>query len=162
MIFVTVGAQMPFDRLVEAVDGWAGRTGRTDVLAQIGPARSAPHYVRSVTFLDPVAFRRCVADATLVVGHAGMGTILTALEYGKRAVVMPRRGDLRETRNDHQAASAERFRVLGRVLVVNDAVELGECLDRMVDAPQVQPIRGVASDDLTRALHRFIHSKARS
>ena len=35
MIFVTVGAQLPFDRLVDTVDAWAGRKGDTEVLAQI-------------------------------------------------------------------------------------------------------------------------------
>jgi UDP-N-acetylglucosamine transferase subunit ALG13 len=41
MIFVTVGSQMPFDRLVEAVDGWVGQTTR-EVLAQIGDSQLKP------------------------------------------------------------------------------------------------------------------------
>ncbi len=35
MIFVTVGEQLPFDRLVRAVDEWAAASGK-EVFAQIG------------------------------------------------------------------------------------------------------------------------------
>ena len=36
MIFVTVGTDSPFDRLMQVVDEWAAASGRTDVFAQIG------------------------------------------------------------------------------------------------------------------------------
>ncbi len=55
--------------------------------------------------------------ATAIVAHAGMGTILTALEMGKPLLVMPRRAALGEHRNDHQLATASRFAELGRVKV---------------------------------------------
>ena len=35
LIFVTVGAQMSFDRLIGWVDDWAVAVGRDDVVAQI-------------------------------------------------------------------------------------------------------------------------------
>ena len=41
MIFVTVGTQLAFDRMIKAVDEWAGARGRTDVFAQVGPAAQA-------------------------------------------------------------------------------------------------------------------------
>ena len=36
MIFVTVGSQLPFDRLVRAVDDWAAGNGGAAAFAQIG------------------------------------------------------------------------------------------------------------------------------
>ena len=36
MILVTVGSQLPFDRLVRAVETWARAAGRTDVVFQVG------------------------------------------------------------------------------------------------------------------------------
>ena len=104
MIFVTVGAQMAFDRLVRTVDEWAATRGRKDVFAQIGPTEWRPRHIEWVAFLPPEDFRKRVADATMVVAHAGMGSIITALELGKPILVMPRRGHLQETRNDHQVA----------------------------------------------------------
>src|SRR5579859_3180811 len=109
MIFVTVGAQMPFDRLVRTVDLWAGRKGRRDVFAQVGPTALSPSNIAYEKFLDPASFRAKVEEASVIIAHAGMGSILTALEAGKPILILPRRGDLKETRNDHQVATAQRF-----------------------------------------------------
>lgn len=162
MIFVTVGAQMPFDRMVTAVDEWAGRAKRADVFAQIGPTRLEPKNLEWVQFMDPAAFRERVAACDVIVAHAGMGTILTALENGKPIVVMPRRGDLQETRNDHQVATAERFKALGRVHVASDAAELTTWLDRISDLRSAPVIRRCASDELLRALREVVEGVASS
>ena len=36
MIFVTVGSQLPFDRLVMTMDEWAGLNKETKVVVQMG------------------------------------------------------------------------------------------------------------------------------
>ncbi len=131
MIFLTVGAQMPFDRLVRAVDAWAARGGNGGVFAQIGRGGYRPAHLRYVELLDPRAFRAALAGATAVISHAGMGTIINALELGKPILVMPRRGDLAETRNDHQLATAQRFRELTLVEVALDEAELPSRLDQL-------------------------------
>ena len=113
MIFVTVGTQGQFDRLIRTVDRWAGLRGRTDVFAQTGPSAYRPIHIRSKPFIDPIEFRQHVELASLVIAHAGMGSIITALELGKRIIVMPRRADLGEHRNDHQVATAKRFAAQG-------------------------------------------------
>ena len=83
MIFVTVGTQLPFDRLVRAMDEWAARHHRNDVFAQIGPANAyRPRHVQWSNFIPAPEFRRWMERADLVVSHAGMGTIISALELG--------------------------------------------------------------------------------
>jgi UDP-N-acetylglucosamine transferase subunit ALG13 len=67
------------------------------------------------------------ADA--IVAHAGMGTILTALELGTPIVVMPRRAALGEHRNDHQLATARRFAEQGSIAVAFDEEQLHARLD---------------------------------
>lgn len=157
MIFVTVGAQMPFDRMVRAVDDWAGRKSRGDVFAQIGPTDWKPAHIGFTPFLDPPEFRRRVTEATAIVAHAGMGSIITALELGKPIVVMPRRGDLRETRNDHQVATAKQLVELGRVHAAFDENQLTDLLDRIDDMAASGSIRAHASDELLDAVRAFIH-----
>ncbi|MBK9127263.1 MAG: glycosyl transferase family 28 [Phycisphaerales bacterium] len=132
MIFVTVGAQMPFDRLVQAVDAWAGQRPDIEVFAQIGPTSWRPQHARWTQFLDPPAFEAACRRAEVLVAHAGMGSIITALELGKPILVMPRRGALGETRNDHQVATARRFAELGAVEVAWDEAELGSRLEAIV------------------------------
>lgn len=129
MIFVTVGAQMPFDRLIQVVDAWAVRTGRDDVMAQIGPSDYVAQSLRTVDFVSPVELRRLISEASAVVAHAGMGTIITALEVGTPLLVFPRQGALGETRNDHQVATARHFGSAGHVLTAFDESELTRQLD---------------------------------
>jgi len=130
MIFVTVGAQMAFDRLIRAVDAWAGVHPAVSVFGQIGPSAYHPAHMGYARFLEPREFEARFAAAQLVIAHAGMGTIITALELDKPLVVVPRRGDLAETRNDHQLATARRFGGLGFVQVAHDVAELTAHLDR--------------------------------
>ena len=124
MIFVTVGAQMAFDRLIGWVDDWAITSQRDDIFAQIGPSSFAPKRLRVLPFLDPPEFRRTMEAADVIVSHAGMGTILTALELGKPILVVPRLGSLAETRNDHQVATADRFAADGLIVAARTKEEL--------------------------------------
>jgi UDP-N-acetylglucosamine transferase subunit ALG13 len=132
---------MGFDRLVKAVDEWAGSTSQgasgkrptpVMVFGQIGPGEWRPRHMEWMRFMDPPEFRSRCEAAEVIVGHAGMGTIITALELGKRVLVMPRRGDLLETRNDHQLATARRFQGVGGVRVAWDESEVGPRLDEIL------------------------------
>lgn len=161
MIFVTVGHQMPFDRLVRAVDDWAGRSGRTDVYAQVGHGGHAASNFPCVESMTGEEFRRRVGEAEAVVAHAGTGTILTALELGTPILVMPRLARLRETRNDHQVATARRFQELGKVAVAADEHELPGALDRLADLRNSPRISTEASADLVSALRDFIFGSSR-
>jgi UDP-N-acetylglucosamine transferase subunit ALG13 len=162
VIFVTVGAQMPFDRLVKVVDRWAGKRGREDLFAQIGRAEYRPTRMRWTAFLEPGEFKRRFETAKAVVAHAGIGTIITALQMGKPIIVMPRRAKLRETRTDHQVATAERFSRFESVVVAWDEEQLA---NRLEDLDQLRGCREVgryASDELIASIREFILSVDRS
>jgi UDP-N-acetylglucosamine transferase subunit ALG13 len=158
MIFVTVGSQMAFDRLIKAVDQWAAQSGRSDLFAQIGPSDFIPRHMEWTKELRPAEFRKRLMDATAIVAHAGMGTILSALELGKPLLVMPRRGDLRETRNDHQIATAKRFEEQGRLAVAYDEAALSEKLDHLALLKPGKPIDHRASPELLQRLRNFVDS----
>ena len=81
MIFVTVGTQLPFDRLVGTVDRWSSRS-REAVFAQIGPSQQSFKNIETVPFLTPEEASDRFAEASVIIAHAGMGTILTALTVG--------------------------------------------------------------------------------
>src|SRR5690606_314677 len=89
MIFVSVGSQLPFDRLIRAVDGWACGRG-LDVFAQIGQSAYLPRNIQYSVYLDSTAYREKVEKCTLFVSHAGIGSIVSALSNGKPVIVMPR------------------------------------------------------------------------
>jgi UDP-N-acetylglucosamine transferase subunit ALG13 len=155
LIFVTVGGQMPFDRLVRAVDEWAGATGRSDVFAQIGPAKFKPRHIEFASLLSPDEFRQHVSECSEIVGHAGMGTILTALELGKPLLVLPRLARLNETRSDHQKATAKHFQSAGLVLAAADETELTDRLGELPDFHPATEIGACASTELIMAVRSY-------
>lgn len=156
MIFVTVGAQEPFDRLVQAVDHWVGERGDTKVFAQIGETNYRPEHMEWVERLSPAEYRLRAERAEVTVSHAGMGTILTALELGKPLLVMPRLARLRETRNDHQLGTARRMEERGWLQVVQNEQELCAALDASAQIPACEPMIPQASSTLLDALRDFI------
>ncbi len=155
MIFVTVGSQEPFDRLVKTVDEWAGRRGVVDIFAQIGRTPWRPRHLEWVTQLSPDEFLVRAKAASIIVSHAGMGTILTAFELGKPILVMPRRAALRETRNDHQFATAEKLATRG-LEVAQDEEILQDRLDHLSALQAPPPVSPYASQSLLTALRDFI------
>ena len=159
MIFVTVGTQLPFDRMVSAVDAWAGKSG-ADVFAQIGPGSYVPKHMRWTRSVPADECNGLLRQARAVVAHAGMGSILTALELGKPIVVMPRRAGLGEHRNDHQLATATHFREQGRVRVAFDEAELGRQLDELKTCRPGARIATTASPALIAALRGFVSRAA--
>lgn len=157
MIFLAVGTQMPFDRLVKAVDEWAGAAPGREVFAQIGKTDFRPRHMEYRPTLEPREFAKMVQRCRAIVAHAGMGSILSALQAGKPILVFPRRGDLREHRNDHQVATAKQMRGRPGVIVALDESELAAALDRLTTAATPPtPIRPWASDELIDRLRGFI------
>ena len=157
VIFVTVGAQMPFDRLVKTVDHWARANGRDDVFAQIGQSEYRPSNMQWARFLSPDEFKQKYETAKVIVAHAGTGSLITALQLGKPILIMPRRASLRETRNDHQVATSEQFRRFGSVTVAWDENELIEKLESVDDLRgESRGIEPHASKELIKAMREFI------
>ena len=156
MILLSVGTQLPFDRLVRAVDDWAMATKRTDVVAQVGPSTYAPRSLKAFPFLAPEAFRELQLNATIMISHAGMGSILTALEYGKPIIIMPRDHLRGEHRNGHQMATAERFKAVPGIYVASDEHGLTEHLTRLAELTGSQRLPSRAPASFTDRLRDFI------
>lgn len=155
-IFVVVGTQEPFDRLIKAIDDWAVRSKHSDIFAQISNAQYVPKGFKSTDFISPELFDQKFKEADLIVSHAGMGTIISALQHSKPIIVMPRLAIYHEHRNDHQVATALSFGKLGYVKDVYDPTELFNALDNsalMKAAPVIGP---AASEQLITFLKQFI------
>lgn len=156
MILVVVGTQLAFDRLIQAVDEWAGAGSRRDVFAQIGPSQFRPRHMEFVEFLEPREYDRRFADASVLIAHAGMGSILGALESGKPVVIMPRRASLGEHRNEHQLATADRFRNRSGVVVAEDEQVLASVLNRIDTLTSGEAIGPHASPRLIHRIRSYI------
>jgi beta-1,4-N-acetylglucosaminyltransferase len=127
MIFLTVGTQFPFDRLVKSVD-LACDAGLIDeeIVAQIGESLYKPRNFRAMASLDKDLFDRFLKEASGIISHAGIGTITMALDNKKPLLVMPRLAKYGEVVNDHQTAIARKFSELGYILAAYDSKDFAD------------------------------------
>lgn len=156
MIFATIGTQLPFDRLISMLDELAPLLDE-EVVAQVNHGAYQPRNIKTVDFLSPDEFSRLFRQARLVVAHAGMGTILSALQQRKPIIIFPRSAVLGEHRNEHQMATAAKMREQGWVYVATDKAELKSML-LSSDLHPLRTIDGTASQSLIQSITDFIEN----
>ena len=161
MIFVTVGSQLPFDRLTAAVDDWAATRPEVELFGQVGDTEQPPTSFASVSTMPPEEYQLRFAEADLIVGHAGMGTIIAALELGKPLLMLPRLGRLKESRNDNQVGTARHFDSFALFEVVESESEIPARMDHMLASldtyRRASDDFGVA-ESLLDAIREFVRS----
>lgn len=157
MIFVTVGSMFPFDRLVSAIDDFAPKFSGQSFMAQIGAGRYSPKNIGFVRSLESASFAQTVEEAQLIVAHAGMGSIITALQARKPIVVMPRDKALGEVTTDHQFATARRLLGKPGVFVAMGEGDLEACIAEALNGDvSPEPMQSPSLDLLTSKLRSFI------
>jgi len=124
MIFVTVGSAEPFDRLLRALP----IPTEEALLVQTGASSIRPVGATCVPFMTFDEITNAIAAARVVISHAGVGTVLTALQHGKRPVLVPRRRRFSEAVDDHQVELAYRLAESGLAIVIEDPVQLEHVL----------------------------------
>ncbi len=162
MIFVVVGTQEPFDRLIKYIDEWSAVSLYTDIIAQISNAKYIPKNFQWFDFITPEAFDDQFKNAELIISHAGMGTIISALQYSKPIIVMPRLAKFHEHRNDHQLATANSFSKLNMVNAAFNKEELFQLLNNRQKLLPASSITPYASAELTSLITQFIQSNIKS
>ena len=164
MIFLTVGTQLPFDRLTSTVDAWCAEVGSgSKIFGQIGclGARNyRPQHFKWAEKVAPADFDRYFREASLIVSQAGMGSIITAMASSKPIVILPRRVHLQEQRNDHQFATAQRLGARRGVFVAMTESDLPGLINRVIGqamGKEVEPVSPFADVGLIKAVRDFIH-----
>ncbi|MCD8290238.1 MAG: glycosyl transferase family 28 [Prevotella sp.] len=157
MIFATIGTQAPFDRFIRTLDEIAVNLDE-EIIAQTHNGIYEAQHLKTVGFLPPDVFNEYFKKARLIVAHAGMGTIISALTQNKPIIVMPRLASLGEHRNDHQMATAMRLDELGYIHVAYDKKQLEDLLLNK-DIKPLKQIGESASQSLIDSLTEYINSK---
>lgn len=163
MIFLTVGTQFPFDRLVKAVDQAAGTNGFDEkIVAQIGDSSYCPENFEATPSVEKAVFDQHFNKADSIISHAGMGTITMALEHRKPLLVMPRLGKYGEVVNDHQLAIAKKFEQLGYLLVAYAAEDVPIKMKQLKSfVPQErQPCADVVAARISTFLNELYRSRS--
>lgn len=123
MIFVTIGTQIPFDRFIKIIDEIAGTIDEVFVVQALN-GRYLPQNFKTINFIAPDEFNKIVQEARLIISHAGVGSIISAIEHDKPIIIFPRLASLGEHRNDHQMATAMAINEKGYAYVAYDKKQL--------------------------------------
>lgn len=135
MIFASVGSMLPYDRFVRAIDDWAAAHPETPVFLQIGDSPYEPKHTPFTRIMPHADYMRRLRDARLFVAHAGMGSILQALEVRTPILIVPRDAALKEHTTDHQRATVANFRSTPGLRVADTIDALPAAIDAALAAP---------------------------
>jgi UDP-N-acetylglucosamine transferase subunit ALG13 len=138
------------------MDEWAGSQAET-VVGQVGPSKLKFRHIDARAFMSSAEMDRLFASARLVVAHAGMGSILSALKHRKPIIIVPRKASLAEHRNEHQLATARWMQSRPGVSVAWEPAEVFRMLAVPSSALPDSAIADHASPEFIAALQRWLH-----
>ncbi len=156
MIFVTIGTQLAFPRLMAEMDRLAPDLGE-EVIAQVGPDQEERAHLEARAHFSPAEFEATFRAARVVVSHAGIGSVLSAKRFQKPLILVPRRFALGEHRSDHQVATARALEGRPGLYVAWQV----EALEALVRAPDLRPASEASGPDLPQLVDyvgRFLAS----
>ena len=159
MIFVAVGTQFSFDRLIQYMDKWAGsemNTRQETVIAQTSESDYVPQHIEAQPFMDGAQYNELIKQASVFVSHAGMGNIISARELETPIIVMNRQHQLGEHRNDHQAEGLKWMAKLEGVYTASTQEELYQWLAKLDELKPASSGNTVGSPELSNYIADFI------
>jgi len=135
MILVTLGTQdKKFKRLLQAVERAITKLNITDdVIVQAGSTKYKSNKMKIYDYLSMDEMDNHIKSADLIITHAGVGTILKGLEYGKTMIVAPRLHQYKEHVNDHQVQILDTFEKEGYIIALRDFEKLPEIIKEAED-----------------------------
>jgi beta-1,4-N-acetylglucosaminyltransferase len=154
MIFVTVGnSSWDFSRLVKYMDEVA-RTTSEEIIIQTGSSSYKPSFATCFDFATKDMINDLHEKARIIISHAGIGSILTAIDMKKPVVLVPRRKELNEMVDDHQIEIAS---ALEAEIGVNIAWEVSDIL-KFIKTDNSSVSYESERDLLSGAIHRHLAS----
>lgn len=138
---ITVGnARQSFRRLLDAVAAHLSLLP-PPVVVQHGHTPFSAAHCRAVDFMSMQEYADHISRARIVIMHAGAGSLIHALEAGKRPIVMPRRKKFGEHVNDHQVELAQALAAEGRVLLIESDRDLVVALQAALGDEPSSPVQ---------------------
>ncbi len=128
MIFVILGTQdKKFPRLLEAIQKKIDE-GKIDkkeeIIVQAGSTKYKSNDMKILDYIPISQFEDYIEKADLIICHAGVGTILTALKKNKKIIAAARLKQYGEHVNDHQLQILDNFKNKGYILALENFDEI--------------------------------------
>ncbi|MBS5937910.1 PssE/Cps14G family polysaccharide biosynthesis glycosyltransferase [Clostridium sp.] len=135
MIFVTVGSRnYPFDRLFIKLDELFDKgVIKDELFAQIGTSTYIPRNYKYKNFITQEEFSQYINKSDLVISHGASGSIMKALNAGKKVIAVTRLSKYGEHINDHQIQNNEAFAANKYVIPVYEMDDLEKAVKAIED-----------------------------
>jgi UDP-N-acetylglucosamine transferase subunit ALG13 len=130
MIFMTLGTHdQPFHRAIELV---APLDQEDELIIQHGSTPPRPDLVTAewVPYLESRDLLDNIRRADIVISHAGVGSMVTAIRNARKPIVLPRLSRFGEHVDDHQMQLANRFAQRGLVFVCGPSESIEDLVYR--------------------------------
>ena len=155
MIYITVGTMyLDFPRLIRKADAIAEATGER-TLVQTGMGNTIPAHCEHFNFKPRDEVEAVQREARVIVTHAGIGSVIDALNAERPLLVVPRLKRFGEHNNDHQLdlARAVERRGWGRMIL-----DIDELDHACADPPPAHTRYAPAKQDLIQTVRGAIES----
>lgn len=106
---------------------------KEEIFAQIGTSTYQPKHFEYRDFLSQEEFQEKVNEADIVISHGASGSIMKALNAGKKVIAVTRLQKYGEHINDHQIQNNEVFAANKYVLAVYEMEDLGAAVQTFYD-----------------------------
>jgi UDP-N-acetylglucosamine transferase subunit ALG13 len=121
-------ATQPFDRLLLAVAEISAQLPQP-VFVQRGASMVSDNHWQMADFVPMDEFERLIRSSSVLIMHAGAGSIIHAVRANRLPVVMPRQAAYGEHIDDHQVELATALASTGHVLIAQNVRELRVATD---------------------------------
>jgi UDP-N-acetylglucosamine transferase subunit ALG13 len=129
-----------------------GATASENIIMQAGAAQYKPKHCEYFDFAGYNKMQELNRQARIIVSHAGVGSILTALELNKPMILVPRLKKYDEAYDDHQLEIAEMLSGHRNIKVLHDLSLLPDAL-----TGNFQLSDSCRSNDLAKRLNAYLN-----
>lgn len=130
------------------------------VIVQAGPnVASFKNYdFKIINYCDIEEFNEYIAKSQLIISHAGVGAIGTALKFWKKPIIIPREKKYGEHINDHQVHFANEFLEEDLYFLVRNELELKKVIKSLkyLERPLTNEIGNI--NKLAASIRKIIES----
>ena len=133
MILVMLGTQKnDFSRLLKEIENCIDTgTIQEEVIVQAGSTKYKTEKMKIFDLIGREELDKQKQEATLIITHGGVGSIVGALKMNKKVIAVPRLKQYGEHVNDHQKQIVENFDTQGYIKGVFDIKDLEQAIKQI-------------------------------
>ena len=121
-----------FHRLLEEIDRLIeNKVINEEVIVQKGYTKYESKNMKTIDFISRDELENLEKQASYIITHGGVGSIVSSLEKGKKVIAVPRLHKYSEHVNDHQKEIIKKFNENKNIIGIQSVGELEDAVKRV-------------------------------